>query len=91
MEGKDAFDNIRNKLEPVEQHIINEAQTGFIKGHSIDCNIRHANLYIIDIAGMILTFTFDSHATSLLIKPYFGPIFRSIIGIIYNNISASVK
>jgi hypothetical protein len=84
-------------------HIINEDQTGYIKGRFIGCNIRQIEDVIIHsdlnkTPGIILTIdfekAFDTVSWKFIDKALgafnFGPIFRGFIKTLYNNISSTV-
>ncbi len=81
--------SLANRLCKVLPHIINEDQTGYIKGHFIECNIRQIEDVIIyselnHTPRIILTVdfekAFDSISWNFIDKTLeafnFGPVFR---------------
>ena len=87
---------LSNRLCKVLPHIINEDQTGYIKGRFIGCNIRQIEDAIIftdlnNTPGIILTIDFEKAFDSInwnfidkaLDAFNFGPIFRGYIRTLY--------
>ena len=94
---------LANRLCDMLPDIINEDQTGYIKGRYIGCNIRLVEDIIMytentNKPGIILTVdfekAFDSISHKFIDKSLeafnFGPKFRSLIFMLYNNISTSI-
>ena len=94
---------LSTRLQNVLPHIIDEDQTGYIKGRFIGQNIRIIEdiLYFVEkekLPGIILTIdfekAFDSINWSFIIKSLdlynFGPQFQKWVKILYTNISSAV-
>ena len=94
---------LSNRLCKVLPHIINEDQTGYIKGRFIGCNIRQIEDAIIftdlnNTPGIILTIDFEKAFDSInwnfidkaLDAFNFGPIFRGYIRTLYKNICSTI-
>ena len=94
---------LANRLCKVLPYLVNEDQTGYIKGRFIGCNIRIIEDTIIftelnDLPGIVLTIdfekAFDSISWKFLDKALeafnFGIMFRKYIKLLYNNISTAV-
>ena len=94
---------LANRLTKVLPHIVNDDQTGYIKGRFIGCNIRMIEdimqfTNINDIPGIILNVDFEKAFDSVSwqfiersLECYnFGQVFISYIRTLYTNISATV-
>jgi exonuclease III len=92
-----------NRLCKVLPYIINEDQTGYIKGRFIGCNIRqiedaflYCNMY--NKPGIILTIDFEKAFDSInwkfveksLYSFNFGPSFCNVIKMLYKDISSCI-
>ena len=89
--------SLSNRLTEILQYIIDEDQTGYIKGRFIGCNIRIIEDLIIfteknNIPGIIMTIDFEKAFDSMnwqfidytLEAFNFGPQYRSYIKTLYN-------
>ena len=94
---------LSTRLCKVLPHIINEDQTGYIKGRFIGCNIRQIEDVMIftelnNTPGIILTIDFEKAFDSInwnfidkaLEAFNFGPIFRGYIRTLYKNIISTI-
>ena len=94
---------LAHRLSKVLPYIINEDQTGYIKGRFIGCNIRQIEDLLIyselqNTPGIILTIDFEKAFDSISWKFIdralesfnFGPKFRTIVSVLYKNISTSI-